>query len=144
MKISLEACLNRLEKHELPPNHINNLDLSKDISGGGIPGTVGRREETKEQNNLNLQAELKLAKLAKKVDTVLDKFKLALYKLIPDNYSVVVEEILKLKDESPESSKYLAENIFKNAWKQQEYVKVYAKLCKEIIHWEMEESLMKN
>ena len=110
------------------------------------PPPAAKPEETKferkEKSELEKQMEVQATEYLKKekTDTVRGDIKLALNKLTPDNYTIVFDDIAKLRAKTEDAPKILVEIIFRKAWKEQKYIRVYARLCNDLVNREWEAS----
>lgn len=94
-----------------------------------------RREKTEEEKKIEKDARehVKLLVEKAKVQDVEGDIKLALNKLTPENYEVMFDKILNLKNKSSKVSEVLVNKIFKKAWSEPTYIELYGHLCKELI-----------
>lgn len=115
-------------------HHHDVLIVDQKKKYGGVDNTeiIIRKEMTAEERKMKEYAE-KRKHQKRETDPLETKVNFTLNRLTPDNYEKLFhEEVISLMTDSAESSKKLVDGLFKKAWKEKIYAKLYAQMCKDL------------
>lgn len=96
---------------------------------------IERKAEPEEVKKLKMDAKTQLERITEEAKTENDEkeIKFALNKLTPDNYGKQFAAMHVLKSKSDELQKMLVDMLFKKAWREQKYIELYGRLCKDFV-----------